>query len=235
MHFSASKCYVMNISRSRTVSSHTYRLGNQKLEVVTSHPYLGVQFQNNMEWDTQIAKVSSKASRMMGLMRRNLYNCSEKIKETAYSSLVRPQVESALVVRDPHTKTHVNRIEKVQRNAARFVKNNNDRSPGTVTNLLAELDWNSLQHRRQTARLTLLYKIHKDLLDIPSDRYLTPATRQGLRYSNSSNYQVPFGRLNIYKNSFFPQTIKEWNLLPDQAIQAPSTETFKAYCTAHYI
>ena len=205
MRFNASKCYVMNISRSRTVSSHTYRLGNQKLEVVSSHPYLGVQFQNNMEWDTQTAKVSSKASRtcMMGLMRRNLYNCSEKIKETAYSSLVRPHVEFASVVWDPHTKTQVNRIEKVQRNAARFVKKNNDHSPGTVTNLLAELDWNSLQHRRQTARLTLLYKIHNDLVDIPSDRYLTPVTRQGLRYSNSSNYHVPVGRLNIYKNSFF--------------------------------
>ncbi|XP_072041092.1 uncharacterized protein [Amphiura filiformis] len=182
-----------------------------------------------MEWDTQISHVTSKASRVLGLMRRNLYNCSEKIKETAYTALVRPHVEYASVVWDPYTKTHTNKLEKIQRNAARFLKNNHERTPGTVTKLLSDLDWQSLQHRRQVARLALLYKINNNLVDIPSDRYLTPATRQGLRHRNNYSFQIPFGRLNIHKN--FNRTIKEWNTLPESITSSPSTETFKTHCT----
>ena len=41
----------------------------------------------------------------------------------AYNSLVCPQVEYALVVWSPYTKDNINKIEKVQRWAARWVLN----------------------------------------------------------------------------------------------------------------
>ena len=49
---------------------------------------------------------------------------------------IRPHLEYACSVWDPHTKKNIQSIEKVQRRAARFVKKCNQRTPGTITSLL---------------------------------------------------------------------------------------------------
>ena len=123
-------------------------------------------------WSTHIGHVTSKASRMLGVVRRNLYNCPESVKETAYFSLVRPHTEYASVVWDPYQKNDKKRVERIQRSAARFVKSNYKRTKGTVTSLLSEIGWQSLEDRRRVARLTIMYKIVNEV-DIPSDCYLT--------------------------------------------------------------
>ena len=37
---------------------------------------------------------------------------------------------------------------------------------------------------------------------------------------HSMAYQVPIANTNIYKCSFFPQTIRDWNALPDSLISS---------------
>jgi hypothetical protein len=54
---------------------------------------------------------------------------------------------------------HINKIEMVQRRAARFVTSNYSREPGTVTSILQNLGWPTLETHRQGAWLILLYKI----------------------------------------------------------------------------
>ena len=54
--------------------------------------------------------------------------------------------------------TKIDLIEQVQRRAARFVTSTYSREEGCVTQALNHLNWLSLQHRRRTARLCMLYK-----------------------------------------------------------------------------
>ena len=62
----------------------------------------------------------------------------------------------------------VNKLEGVQRNAARFVCGEYRRGPGiSVTALLKELQWPSLADRRQIARLTLFYNAQTGKISIP--------------------------------------------------------------------
>ena len=42
--------------------------------------------------------------------------------------------------------------------------------------MLDELEWPSLEARREKSSLTLFYKIHSDTLSLNKDRYLTPVT-----------------------------------------------------------
>ena len=225
MRFNASKCYVMHISSAKNIQTFKYKLCGQTLEAVDSHPYLGIHLQNDMKWDTQVAHATSKASRILGLIKRNLYHCSELLKSTAYTSLVRPHTEYGSTSWDPYTKAHSDQLEKAQRSAAHFVKRNYTKEEGTVANILRELDWPTLQQRRSQARLTLMYKIINQLVDIPSDQYLTPVTRQGLRRKDS-NFLKPHSRVDVYKYSFFPWTIDEWNLLPKSTVQATTINSF---------
>ena len=99
--------------------------------------------------------ISSLVLRLDYLKRVIIYSCTESVKSQAYLTLVRPCLEYACSVWDPHTQKHCHDIEGVQQRAARFVKNCYVREPGTVrTNLLNDLNWHSLELRRKITRLT---------------------------------------------------------------------------------
>ena len=91
---------------------------------------------------------------------------------TAYLSLVRPLTEYASCVWDPHYDSHVLDLEKVQRRAARWVCSDNNYNM-SVTTLLSQLHWHSLQDRRKYAKLTLFHNAiyHNTALEIP-DYYM---------------------------------------------------------------
>ena len=59
---------------------------------------------------------------MVGMLRRNLRSTPEKTKELGYKSLVRPMLEYASSLWDPHIAKDIGKIEAVQRRAARFIK-----------------------------------------------------------------------------------------------------------------
>ena len=115
-----------------------------------------------------------KASKTIGFLRRNLGRCTTKTKATAYTTLVRPVLEYASPVWDPHQITTTRDIEQVQRRAARFAYNcYQDNSSGCVTNLLNSLQWESLQQRRWKQTLVMCYKIHHQLIAIEPANYYT--------------------------------------------------------------
>ena len=74
--------------------------------------------------------------------------------------------------------------------------------------------------RRKVNRLILLYKGLKGKARIPTDD-LIPKTRR-CRNQHSLAFQIPSASIDVYKYSFFPQTIRDWNDLPESLI--PSSE-----------
>jgi hypothetical protein len=89
--------------------------------------------------------------------------------------MVRPTLEYAGTVWDPHHQVHTRSLEWVQRRAARFVSGNfYDRTPDCVTAIINQLKWEPLEYRRLTSRLVMFYKITHDLIDINAPSYLLP-------------------------------------------------------------
>ena len=122
----------------------------------------------------------------------------EQIKMQAYYSLVRPHLEYACSVWDPHTQKNIQSIEKVQRRTARFVKKCNQRTTGTVTSLLEELKWPLLEQRRKQTRLTNLYRIVNGTLAIEIPNYFNQKERQTRNY-HPLKFINAGCRTNIYK------------------------------------
>ena len=82
----------------------------------------------------------------------------KQVLQSAYNTLVRPQVEYVLNVWSPYTKENINKIAMLQRRATCWFTN--DFSPySSVTDMIGELGWRSLELRRYDARLTIFYKI----------------------------------------------------------------------------
>ena len=131
---------------------------------------------------------------------------------------MRPVLEYSGFVWDPSSVGLQNELEKVQNRAATFVTGNDNFETGSMIGILEHLKWESLKKRRRDSRLILLYKGQKGKTSIPTDN-LIPLVRR-CRNDYSRAYQVPIANIDIYKCSFFPQAIKDWNALPDSLISS---------------
>ena len=85
-----------------------------------------------------------------------------------------------------------------------------------MTGILEQLKWKSLKKRRTDNRFILLYKGMKGKARIPTND-LIPKTRR-CRKNHSMAFQIPSASIEAYKCNFFPQTIRDWNDLPDSLL-----------------
>ena len=212
------------ITKKKSHSKAPYTLHGQTLAFSHSGSYLGVTVSDDLSWKEHVSRVTKKANNSLAFIRRNLTSCPQTTKAQAYQSLVRPSLEYASSAWDPHTQGCVQQLEAVQRRAARFVKGDY-RTTSSTSKMIQDLGWQPLQNRRQQAKVTLMYRIVHNLVDIPGEQYLhtaTSATRgHGLKFI------VPNCRTDLFRHSFFPSAIRLWNQLPGTVATAPTLEAFK--------
>ena len=196
----------------------SYTLEGIDLENIESIKYLRETITSDLRWNTH---VSTKANRTLGFLRRNLYSCPQEVKEAAYR-LVRPVLDYGSSVRDPPGIVLQEEVESVQKRAAKFVTGNYTYETGSMTGILGQLKWESRKKRRKDNRLLLLYKGLKGKASVPTDD-LIPKTRR-CRNHHSMAFQTPIANTDVYKGSFFPRTIRDWNALPDSHISSAEDE-----------
>ena len=96
MEFNPSKCQVIRVTSSRTPINTQYILHGQVLEAVSSARYLGVDISSDLSWNVHVDRVATTANKTLGFIRRNIKTKSPRVREMAYQSLVRPQLEYLL-------------------------------------------------------------------------------------------------------------------------------------------
>jgi len=208
MRFNSKKCHILSISRQRNKSSPVYYLGTDLLSTFTSHTYLGITVSSDLKWHEHISNICLKATRTLNFVRRNTYCCSQQAKNLAYLSLVRPHLEYAAAAWEPYIAKDIQQLERVQCRAARFVKKDY-RHTTSVTGLLDELGWFPLFERRKHSRLTVFYKALKNLSVISLD-HLSVSSRHTTASNEKQFMSLPV-RTDVFKHSFFPRTITDWN------------------------
>ena len=223
MKFNASKCYILRVSRMRSPKAFNYQITGQSLKKVEKN--LGVIWQSDMRWSAHVGKTTQRANTILAFLRRNLSHCPAHLKVIAYKSLVRSGLEYASAVWDPHLQDEIKKLEAVQRRAARFVCSDYGRQ-SSVTRMLERLEWDSLQTRRRTIRLTLFGKVLRGEVAVPTEDILY-INRSNTRAGARGHYQHIRANTETYKQSFFPRTLKDWNELPINCTSATSADAFK--------
>ena len=139
----------------------------------------------------------------------------------AYATYIRPTVEYASPVWDPHTKRNTNKIEMVQRRCARYVTGNFDNT-SSVTSLLNCLSWPTLEERRRQFRLTVMYRILHNQVDIHWQSFLTKTS--SCTRGHSCRLFVPYARIMFMPLIFFLALVKFGITLPSiQMMHHPLT------------
>ena len=109
-------------------------------------------------------------------------------------------MEYGATVWDPYQKYNSDKIERVQRRAARFVKSMYARY-SSVSDMLHVLGWTPLSQRRLEARLILLYKIINGLAQVPFEGVLVEAYK-GTRRKHSMQFRQIGHSTSQYGQSF---------------------------------
>jgi len=137
------------------------------------------------------------------------------VRAQCYTTLVRPLLEYSSAVWDPHTQRNIDKLEAVQRRAARFIVNDYS-TYSSVTDMLNRLGLPTLRERRAQARVVVFYKVINNRLLVPYD-HLTPHQSRS-RKGHNKRYLLPHTRLTVYQRSFFPDAIRLWNDLPSDVV-----------------
>lgn len=227
MSFNPTKCSVIRITpKNQKAEETSYMLHGHTLATEDASKYLGVTLTSNLSWNEHVENITAKGNRTLGFVRRNLKDCTPPVKAASYTTLVRPVLEYSSIVWDPTSQANILALEQVQRRAARFVTNDyTSRTRGCVTKMQEDLGWDTLQNRRRDSRLAMLYKIDHQLVDVKKEQFLRSGdsrTRGGHKF-----YQERITS-EVFRNSFFPRTVVDWNKLPSTVTAAESLDAFRA-------
>ena len=223
MEFHTSKCQVISITNKVKPIIGKYQIHYHILEQVNCAKYLGIYIDSKLTFNTHVDAIVKKVNSTRAFLARNIPRCCRKVKQMAYTTYIRPTVECASPVWDPHTKRNTNKIEMVQRRCARYATGN---FCGTinVTSLLNSLSWPTLEERRRQCRLTVMCRILHNQVDIHWQSFLIKTT--SCTRGHSCRLFVPFCKNHVYASSFFPCTSKDWNNFTFDPADAPSLDTF---------
>ena len=83
----------------------------------------------------------------------------------------------------------------------------------SVSDMLQDLNWPTLQQHHLRTRLIFFYKIIHNLVAIYLRDLLHPQDSR-TRHSNPHGFQQIHTGKDTYKFSFYPRTIVQWNILP---------------------
>ena len=201
-------------------------MNGEKIPRTDNHDYLGVTINSKLSWKPHINKVQNKASRTLGLIKRTLHATSRPVRKTAYEALVRPTLEYATCAWCPYTNVDTQKVERVQRAAARFVVGDYQRR-SSVTAMLSRLEWDSLEIRRRLRDSSMFYKICNGLVNIPLPPVIVAADNRTRCLHEHKLRVIPSSCL-VYQNSYYVRCIPTWNNLPQRAVHADTVTAFQS-------
>lgn len=208
LKFNALKCIVLKI---RQALNYTYTLNGVELDVVSEQKDLGVLISNDLLPRKHILEITKKANQRVGLIRRCFTNITQRKITTLFITTIRPLLEYASVVWQPHLKKDIDLIQKVQNRCLALCPN-----PPVLE---------SLENRRKRVDLVETYKIvHHEYNCDPDTFFHIP-----LRDLRGHQYKLHKVNVNtdVRKYFFTNRVINPWNSLDDSVVTAPSGNSFK--------
>ncbi len=224
MSFNPTKCSIMEISLKNKPPHTDYNFCGQVLHQASSHPYLGIQLDSKLSWNEDVSSTVKKANRTLGFIKRNLWFCPKEVKGNRIYNTGASCPELCILCLGPIKRVKINKLESVQRKAARFCVGNYRRD----SSVNASRPWLGLASKyRERNRLTMFYKILNEMVGINREEHIKISSAAGKRRNLCQHVEIPFSRKEVYRNSFFPRTSRAWNGLNNQVVSKSIIEEFK--------
>ena len=214
---------------SRKTSKYNHpnlRFNNSIVQKVNYQKHLGLVLDERLSFNHHLKDKFSKANKGIGVLRKLFHYLPRSSLLTIYKSFIRPHLDYADVIYDqPNNESFCDKIESIQYNAAIAITG---AIRGTSKErLYKELGLEFLSDRRKFRRLCLFYKIKMN----QSPSYLFDLIPYNNRtYNTRYNNRIPQipSRTQFFSDTFFPNSICEWNKLKSNTRESESFGQFRS-------
>lgn len=167
------KCFFVRFGKPKINTA--YIILQQSIPLKNEVVDLGVTFNSQLSFKTQIINMVNKAFKILGFIKRigKDFQNQDTFK-TLYNSLVRSKLEYCCVIWNTNIEYLINEMEKVQRNFLRYLYFKTEgiyphykNHPVRSADLLLKFDYQSLMLRRKCTEALTLFKIVNNLMDCP--------------------------------------------------------------------
>ena len=220
--FNAKKCKVMHFGYNNP--KREYTLNGQVLESTEAEKDLGVMVDDKLKFHIHTAFAVKKANQMLGVIKRTYVTRDAVTIPTLYKSMVRPHLEYGNAIWGPCYVGDSKSVEGVQRRATKLVSEVRDLC---YEDRLEALKLPSMEYRRKRGDMIQCYKIMNGLVRIEAQDLFTRVPSINTRGHGQRVLRTKAHKATRIK-SFSQRTIKSWNSLPIDVINAPSINAFKS-------
>ena len=226
LRFNVSKCKVMHLGRTRTLTNYKMKQPNQKsitLEETNMEKDLGVYVTSSLKPTVHCQKVAKKAMSSLKLLRSAFDNLNLKNFKMLFTTYVRPHLEYNIQAVGPYMRQNFEALEKVQQRATKLVRGIQHLS---YQERLRKLGLMSIEDRLSRGDMIETYKILTGKVKIdPKHLFELDRTRRtrGHKLKLKKTRADHLSRSKFFAN----RVITPWNQLPNQVVSAESTNSFK--------
>ncbi|KAK3748516.1 hypothetical protein RRG08_008677 [Elysia crispata] len=171
---------------------------------------------------------TTKANRILGVIRRSFDHLTDHTFVQLYKALVRPILEYGHSVWQPVLETLQQDIEDVQRRATKLIGHLKDKP---YPERLSILKLPSLEHRRRRGDMIDLFKYVTGIYD--ASRPIFELAPNSNTRGHSKKLIKKRSRLAVRSNFFSERVVSGWSL-PESVVSAPSVNAFKNRLDAHW-
>ena len=133
-----------------------------------------------MSWNARVDKITSKANKILDLVKRTCKGMKDiTTLRTLFCALVRSQLEYCTVVWSPQTARNINKLEKIQTRATKFIL----KTDVDYDTRRKQLNLLSLEDRRFLFDVLFLYKVLNGYISIDISTYIQ-------FYTDSDSYHL---------------------------------------------
>ena len=213
-------------SQKRTEVNHQpLSFNNQIVMERSHHKHLGLTLDKKLTFQYHLKEKLAKANKGIGVIKRLHSIVPRPTLLLIYKMFVRPHIDYADVIYDhPNNELFKKRLESMQYNAALAITGCIRGS--SMDKIFNELGLEYLADRRWLRRLSLFYKISKGSCPSYLSKIVT-LNQPTYNVRNPVEIRQINARTDLFRFSFFPYCIKEWNNLDSSIRNSKSVDIFR--------
>ena len=200
------KCYHLQIGKNS--SDTTFKLGDHTVEKCNEMKDLGVIIQGDLKWKSHINLMCRKAYQKCYLIFRAFSSNNIWMYIKLFITFVRPTLEYNSTIWNPNLLEDIRKVESVQQYYLRTLCKRCRITSDSYSDRLYKLNMKTLIYRRLSFDLIMVYKIVRNLIDLPFEKFFTfKVTNYNLRRHKYHLEAIKFDK-NVRKYFFFHKNSK---------------------------
>ena len=221
LNLNIDKCFSVSFGRTDLVRNYT--ISDNLILNRSEFSDLGLVVQSPISFNLHFNIIASKAFSKLGLINKIFRNKCKDNTVKLFKAFVRPSVEYASIVWNPHTQIAIDHIQRVQRRMCRLIPEIRHLSYREQLKFLGLL---SLRARRIRFQLITIFKIFKGLINIDF-RDLFDVSDFHRTRGHNLHIISKFSQHNYRLHFFSVSSIYYWNKLSQDDVDSTSVASFK--------